>query len=227
MRMNIMRSLLTTLFILTGCCSLLAEEPLGVIFEEDFETGTDGWVPTDDAMWKISKEGENHVYHLLGKSNYNPPQRSPHSISLHEESYVRDFVLTAKVKTLQTSRAHRDMCLIFGYQDASHFYYVHLGEKTDPHANQIFIVNGAPRIKISEKTNAGTPWKDKTWHQVKIVRRVNDGLIEIYFDDMETPQMVAHDKKFVWGRIGLGSFDDLGQWDDVTLRGVPVFESLE
>lgn len=194
-----------------------------LVFADDFEEGAKQWQPTDPAMWKITQEpGGNHVYHLLGKSNFDPPHRSPHSISLRKDVIVGDFVLTARVKTLQKPMAHRDMCLIFGYQDAAHFYYVHLGERTDPHANQIFIVNDAPRVMISEKTNAGTPWKDDTWHHVKIVRKVDSGLIEVYFDDLETPQMMAHDKTFTWGQIGLGSFDDMGQWDDVKLHGQTV-----
>lgn len=197
----------------------LAEEPLPLVYQDDFESGTNNWQPTEAAKWKITEEGGNHVYHLLGKSDYQPPHRSPHSISILKDIVVADFEFTVKVKTLQSSRAHRDMCLFFGYQDAANFYYVHLGEKTDPHANQIFIVNDAPRTKISEITNKGTPWKDRVFHQVKIVRNVETGLIEVYFDNMETPQMVTHDKTFTWGQIGLGSFDDLGQWDDLILRG--------
>jgi hypothetical protein len=113
------------------------------------------------------------------------------------------------------------MCLFFGYQDPAHFYYVHLGKKTDDHANQVFIVNNAPRVKISAKTTAGTNWDDN-WHQIKIVRQVGDGTIEVYYDDMKTPVMTAKDKTFTWGRIGVGSFDDTGNWDDIKLYGVRV-----
>ena len=217
-----MRLLFVALLACSLCGDSFADEPHSIVFQDDFESGVERWQPTEAAKWKITTEGENHVYHLLGKSNYEPPHRSPHSISLIREVTVGDFELTAKVKTLQTSRGHRDMCVFFGYQDPSHFYYVHLGQATDPHANQIFIVNDAPRVAISEKTNDGTPWKDETWHTVKVVRKVDDGLIEIYFDDMDHPQMVAHDKTFSWGQIGLGSFDDLGQWDDVVIRGKSV-----
>ena len=127
---------------------------------------------------------------------------------------VSDFVLETKVLSTKPDYAHRDMCLFFGYQDPAHFYYVHLGKRTDDHANQIFIVNGAPRLKISTKTTAGTDWDDK-WHTVRIVRRVKDGDIAVYWDDMQTPIMTATDKTFVWGRVGIGSFDDIGDFDDV------------
>ncbi len=217
-----MRRILFMFVVLISNVGFAADGEQPIIFADDFENGTSAWQPTDTAKWKISLDGDNHVFHLLGKSDYQPPHRSPHSISLRKDVNVSDFVLTVKVKTLQTSRAHRDMCLFFGYQNPANFYYVHLGQKTDDHANQIFIVNNAPRIKISEKTNAGTPWKDDTWHTVKIVRKVADGLIEIYFDDMDHPQMVTHNKEFLWGQIGLGSFDDLGQWDDIELLGTTV-----
>lgn len=198
------------------------DEELPLVHSEDFEDGAAEWTPTDAKKWTVDEIDGNNVYHLHGKSDYQPPHRSPHSISLLNDKIVGDFVLTAKVQTLQTTRGHRDMCLFFGYQDAAHFYYVHLGEKPDPHSSQIFIVNDAPRTKITETEDVGVPWEDGKWHTVKIVRKVEDGLIEVYFDDMETPQKVAHDKTFTWGQIGLGSFDDLGLWDDVVIRGVEV-----
>ncbi|TWT55558.1 hypothetical protein KOR42_26850 [Thalassoglobus neptunius] len=217
---NLTRGLFTMFAIVLCFAGLtIAEESLPLLYQDDFESGVDRWSPTDESKWKVTDEDGDHVYHLLGRSDYAPPHRSPHSISMLKDLTVGDFVITVKVKTLQSSRAHRDMCLFFGYQDPAHFYYVHLGEKTDPHANQIFIVNDAPRIKISEQVNSGTPWKDDTWHTVKLVRNVEDGLIEVYFDDMSTPQMVAHDRTFQWGQIGLGSFDDFGMWNDLEIRG--------
>jgi hypothetical protein len=51
---------------------------------------------------------------------------------------------------------------------------------------------------------------------------VKDGKIEIYFDDMKTPIMTATDKTFTWGQVGVGSFDDSGNWRNVMLRGTKV-----
>ncbi|UUO07467.1 HEAT repeat domain-containing protein [Blastopirellula sp. J2-11] len=196
---------------------------LPLVISEDFENGAAAWRPTDPATWSVVKlEEGNHAFKLSGVGKYKPPHRSPFSLAILKDKLLGDFVLTAKAKTLQTSRGHRDMVIAWGMQDPANFYYVHLGEKTDDHSNQIFVVDDAPRIKISERTNAGTPWKDDTWHQVKVVRKVDSGLIEVYFDDMEKPQMVAHDKRYAWGRIAIGSFDDLGLWDDVKINGVLV-----
>jgi hypothetical protein len=135
---------------------------------------------------------------------------------------VGDFEITARVlNTNDGAGNHQDVCIFWGYQDPSHFYYVHLGKKADPHSCQIMIVDGAPRKMITVKKSPGTPWDGK-WHEVKVVRRVADGSMEVYFDDMETPVMTAQDNTFAWGRVGLGTFDDHGNWDDFTLRGVRV-----
>jgi hypothetical protein len=200
--------------------SVEADEPqLPLVYEDDFDQGAKNWRPADKEAWKVKRTERGNVYSQFNKkSNYRPPHRSPHHISLLADVLVSDFVLTTKVLSTHPDYGHRDVCLFFGYQDPAHFYYVHLGKKTDNHANQIFIVNGAPRTKISLKTTSGTNWDD-AWHDVKIVRRVSDGAIEVYFDDMKKPVMVARDKTFTWGQVGFGSFDDTADWDDFALRG--------
>ncbi len=207
---------------------VLAEEPRPpLLLSEDFEKGADRWEPTDPRAWKVLDTGtgprtgqrKGKVFSQFQASKYNPPHRSPFNIALLKDVNVGDFVLEARCQSTVKDYGHRDLCLFFGYQDPARFYYVHLGKKTDDHANQIFIVNNAPRAKISTKTTPGTNWDDD-WHQVKIVRRVADGRIEVFFDDLKTPVMTAVDKTFSWGRIGVGSFDDTGNWDDIKLYGI-------
>ena len=212
-------------FVLLGVARLWSQAPdspkLPVLCREDFEQGADRWSPTDPKAWKIVKSDRGNVYSQFQASKYSPPHRSPLNIALLKDVSASDFVLEARLQSTVKDYGHRDMCLFFGYRDPVHFYYVHLGKQTDDHANQIFIVNDAPRKKISTKTSPGTNWDD-AWHQVKIVRRTADGAIEVYFDDMKTPVMTATDKTFTSGRIGVGSFDDTGNWDDVTLSGTRV-----
>jgi hypothetical protein len=194
----------------------------GPVFQTDFECedALSNWLPTQADRWKISEFDGNHALHLLGVSRkYKPPHRSPHSIALLKDHVFGDFELTARVMTLQNSRGHRDMDVFFGWQDPANFYYVHLGEKPDPHSSQIFIVDDKPRTAITTKNTGGIPWEDGCWHSVKVVRRVKDGTIEIYFDDMNKPAKVAKDTTYQWGMVGLGSFDDLGAWDDVRING--------
>ncbi|MCO6456328.1 MAG: hypothetical protein J5I93_13600 [Pirellulaceae bacterium] len=189
------------------------------LFSDDFEQGADGWKPTDPQAWKVTDTGSGKVYDQHQKrSQYEPPHRSPYNISLVQDLLVGDFILQTKVRSSHPDYGHRDVCLVFGYQDPAHFYYVHLGKQMDDHANQIFIVDGKPRTKISQRTTPGTNWDD-AWHTVLIVRKVQDGTIQVYFDDLTKPVMVAEDRTFLWGQVGVGSFDDTSQWDDVRVWG--------
>jgi hypothetical protein len=197
---------------------------LPLVFQEDFEDGATRWQPTDPQAWKVTEVDGNQVYDQHKKrSDYEPPFRSPYNMSLVKDLTVSDFELTARVRSTHPDYGHRDVCLFFGYQDPGHFYYVHLGKKTDNHANQIFIVNGSARTKISTRTTPGTDWDD-AWHTVRIVRRVEDGTIQVFFDRMDEPVMVARDSTFRWGRFGVGSFDDTSHWDDIKVRGRPFMQ---
>jgi hypothetical protein len=197
-----------------------AADPLPVVYTEDFEKGADNWQPMDPDQWKVKKTDQSQVYSQHEKkSKYKPPFRSPTNISLLKDVVVGDFELKTKVHSTHTDYDHRDACLVFGYQDPSHFYYVHFGKKADDNANQIFIVNGAARKKISITSTPGTNWTDK-WHEVKVKRNATDGTIEVFFDDMEKPVMTASDKNFTWGQIGVGTFDDTADYDNLELRGV-------
>ncbi len=196
-----------------------ASANLPLLFQDDFRQGAGRWQPSDPAAWKVIDGKMGKEYSQFQQSKYKPPHRSPFNFSLVKDLIVGDCILEAQVQSTTRDYPHRDVCLFFGYQDPAHFYYVHLGKKTDDHANQIFIVNNAPRVKISTRTTDGTPWTDG-WHHVKVVRKVKDGSIAVYFDDMKTPVMTATDRTFTWGQVGVGSFDDTSSWRDVKVYGV-------
>jgi len=196
-----------------------AELPL--VFEDDFAKGAGAWEPTDPAAWKVIDTPRGKAFSQFQQSKFEPPHRSPFNFALVKGVTVGDLVLDGDVQSTTRDYDHRDVVVVFGYQDRAHFYYTHLGKKTDDHANQVFIVNDKPRVKISTKTTPGTPWTDN-WHHVRVVRKVADGTIEVYFDDLKTPVMTATDKTFTWGRVGVGTFDDTANWTGIKLRGTKV-----
>ena len=202
--------------------STRADDKLPIVFQEDFENGADRWQPQDQGQWQIKKTENGQVYSQFKKeTTFKPPHRSPTNVSLLKDVTVSDMEFTGRVRSTHPDYGHRDAVVFFGYQDPAHFYYVHLGKQADDHANQIFIVNGADRTKISITSTSGTNWDDN-WHNVKVVRKPSDGTIEIYFDDMQKPVMIASDKTFAYGRIGVGTFDDTADWDDIAIRGTKV-----
>ncbi len=189
-----------------------------LLFDSSLSTGADIWQFTDTSAWKIRQDSEHgQVLILDGASTYEPAVRSPFNIAWLKSLEVDDFVL--EVEAMSTSReyGHRDLCFFFGKQSDTEFYYVHIATASDPHANSIFLVNNADRVSIAEKRTEGTHWENGTFHKIRIVRKVGSGKILVYFDDMRTPVMEATDTTFTSGSIGLGSFDDVGEFRNLRI----------
>ena len=192
-----------------------------LVYQDDFERDhPTGWDFTDKGAWRLTRlDGpQQRVLDQFRESQYQPPVRSPLNMALLQGHDLGDFVMDVDVRSTGRDYGHRDLCLFFDHQDPSHFYYVHLGKQADAAANSIFKVDGKPRVSIAEKRTQGTPWTNG-WHHVRIVRTVEDGLIQVYFDNMKTPVMTAHDRTFTHGRLGVGSFDDTGMFDAVRIHG--------
>ncbi|MEM9828163.1 MAG: hypothetical protein AAF958_16345 [Planctomycetota bacterium] len=195
---------------------LPASENRRVVFKEDFESGTKRWQLLDPKTWRIRKHSDGHSFEITArKSQYKPPTRSPGHVALVKDLKVGNCEIRFRVRSTKDTGNHRDCCVFFSYQNPSQFYYVHLGAKPDPHSGQIMIVDEAPR-KALTKNEKKTPWDDD-WHEVLVRRNIETGLIEVFFDDMTTPHMSVTDKTFGEGQVGIGSFDDLNEFDDLTV----------
>ncbi len=181
---------------------------LPLLYETGFEQGASDWEPTDPDAWQVKDTDKGRVYSLSKMCRYSPPFPSPFNISILKNIAVGDFVLDVRVKSTKQDYPHRDLCIFFGYQDSTHY--------------QVHLVDGAPRRPISQNLPAekpGIPW-DENWHNVRVVRTVSDGTIDVFFDDMSKPVTSIKDSTLKWGRVGLGSFDDIGDFDDFKLRGI-------
>ena len=201
-----------------------AEKPeaagdLPLVYRSDFEAdGLKGWAFTDRDAWKVEEVGGTRVLDQFKASQYEPEVRSPLNLGLVDGLSLGAFVMDLQVHSTTRDYGHRDVCLVFGHVDPSHFYYVHLGKEADEHAHSVFAVDGSPRVSIAEERTEGTPWTDG-WHHVRLVRTPEDKSILVYFDDMETPIMRASDDRFPNGRVGLGTFDDTAQFASIQIWG--------
>ncbi len=203
--------------ILAASSSLASADEPSAVFSENFESGADRWEVLDPKTWRISDRGSNKTFEITARgSGYKPPVRSPGHVALIKGLELGSFDISFRVRSTKDTGNHRDCCVFFGYQDNQHFYYVHLGAKPDPHSGQIMIVKDAPRLALT-KNRRPTPWTDD-WHNVRVERDLSSGSIKVYFDDMAKPHMQVNDKTFGKGRIGIGSFDDLNEFDDIVVR---------
>lgn len=189
-------------------------------YSSDFGKGLDGWSFTDAEVWKIQDDAGSPVLAQVAQSKYEPPFRSPFNIAFPPVAEVSDFVLDLEVRSTTPDYGHRDVCLVFGHQDPSHFYYTHIAKAADAHAHSIFLVRGAPRASICQNRTAGVDWTDG-WHHVRVVREVGTGSIRVYFDDMATPIMSTNARAYTQGRVGIGTFDDTAEFRNVRLWAKP------
>ena len=171
----------------------------------------------DPAAWRLAKVGDIPVLEQFQNARYTPPHRSPTNFCLIADLKFAEFVMDVECQETAKESPHRDMVFVFGYQSPARFYYTHIATKQDDHANQIFIVNDAPRTKISKAANAGNDWGTDAWRTVRVSRKPADGTIRVYFDDLKKPIMEAPDKTFGAGWIGFGTFDDTCRVRKVTV----------
>ena len=161
------------------------------------------------------------AYELIAPGE-SGPVRAPTSWAVLDGYDVASFEFTGRLQCdTDPGNNKRDMCVFFGFQDPTHFYYVHFAGSSDDVHNIIGLVNGADRVKINTEP-AGTSvfrMTDKAWHHFKIVRDTASGEIRAYLDDMAAPILKAIDRTFVHGLVGIGSFDDTGRFDDLELGG--------
>ena len=213
------------LILLAGLAAFGAGKPDGIpagyklAYEQKFDSATalQDFRFTDPAAWRFAKTNDTTALELANQSKYTPIVRSPVNIALIADKVFGDFVLD--VDLIQTGReyGHRDMCLFFGFQSPTNFYYAHIATAADRNAHNIFVVNNAPRTNIAKETTKGVNWGLGVWHKVRLERHLAAGTIKVYFDDLAKPVMIAEDKTFGSGQIGFGSFDDTGMVDNIRI----------
>ncbi|XAL99924.1 hypothetical protein OT109_00785 [Phycisphaeraceae bacterium D3-23] len=218
--------LLALLASLTGCkLTPITDRPAHIpngyerVYAKDFDHADDlaDVVCTDADAWRIREAEGRSFLELFAASDYRPTYRSPGNIALFKPGTATDFVLDLDMMQSGREYNHRDLCLFFGVVDADHYYYAHMATLGDDNAHQVFIVNEAPRTPITTQRTVGVDWGTDEWHHVRLVRDAGEGTIRVYFDDMDNPVLEASDTTFTSGYIGVGSFDDTGRFDNVTV----------
>ncbi len=128
-------------------------------------------------------------------------------------SMTVDIRSTAPIETPE-----RDLEVVFGYRSPARFYYVHLAGVTNDVHNGIFLVNDADRKRIDPGT---TPpqLSDQAWHHVRLERDGATGVVDVFVDAAQKPTFHATDTTLSAGQVGLGSFDDTGEFRNVVVTG--------
>jgi hypothetical protein len=194
----------------------LAGEPVlrGLQFRDDFDSGDlSSWEFPHPEDWVIQAEGGNRFLHMLRPREPGVPRR-PLQFARLKKANVGSFEFAARVR-----REAGSMIVVFNYVDTLHFYYAHLSVDQgtqQPVHNGLFIVNGEPRRRLAG-LEAAPALPDKDWHEVRIRRNARSGHIEVFMDGEKAPRFSVQDRTFNCGQIGIGSFAETGDFDDIRL----------
>ena len=211
--------LLASLALAVAALSILvamAAQPASrtIDFHDNFSsTKLDAWTFPFPEDWAVKEEGPLHYLHMLRSRDPLVPRR-PQQFALLKGVTVGSFTLETRVR-----REGSSMMIVFNYVDTLHFYYTHLskdpGAKIDVH-NGVFLVDGAPRRRIAG-LEATPALPDTNWHKVRVERDVTSGSIKVFVDGEPQPRFSVVDNTFKCGQVGLGSFDETGDYTDFEL----------
>ncbi|GLY06169.1 hypothetical protein Acsp01_65480 [Actinoplanes sp. NBRC 101535] len=202
-----------------------AAGPVGTTHVVGGATAAD-WAPVTPSKWQFT--GGQVILAEAGAERPGPRRpfeyatlsRGPAFSSVQVDADVRlDTPVTVP---------DRDVIIVFGYQSDTQFYYAHLSSDNTiyPH-NGIFKVDNADRVRIDYQWNgrsrgANPAISDTAWHHVRVKHLPSTGEIAVYVNGDHDPIMTARDTTFTSGRVGFGSFDNIGRARGFTVTGTPA-----
>jgi glucose/arabinose dehydrogenase len=188
--------------------------------------GAANWAPVTPSKWRFT--GQQVILAEAGVSRPGPRRPFEYAI-LTAGPEFSSVEVTAEVRLdTPVEVTNRDVIIVFGWQSDTEFYYAHLSTDNTiyPH-NGIFRVNNADRVRIEYQWNgrsrgANPAVVDADWHDVKVRHLPATGEIAVYVDGSKDPLMTARDTTFGSGRVGFGSFDNIGRTRDFQVKGTPA-----
>jgi hypothetical protein len=199
------RGLVVPSGIICLAATLLAADTIGVFGHQ--------WTVQQASDWAI----ENGVLRLRVSAEPPPGQpRRPTKFALLDSKPYRKVTVAGEVK-----RNGRSLIVMYAWQDDAHYNYAHMSSdeavKQNVH-NGIFHVFGGERVRISPLDGpASFPTQD--WVPVKLVFDGDSGRCYVEVNGKRNPSLEAVDMSLRWGRVGIGSFDETGDFRNIRITG--------
>ena len=202
-----------------------AAGPVGTTKVKDTLRPTN-WRPVTPSKWQFT--GREVILAEAGAERPGP--RRPFEYAILTAGPVLSSVEIKANVRLDTpvEITNRDVIIVFGYRSDTEFYYAHVSTDNTilPH-NGIFKVNNADRERLDYQWNgrsrgANPAITDSDYHQVRVKHLPATGEIAVYLDGSKDPLMTARDTTFGSGRVGFGSFDNVGRTNSFQVTGTPA-----
>lgn len=175
------------------------------------------WTVPSSTDWKIENESNSPVLRLLVGKEPLPGPRRPYQFAIASTPRFENVEVTADLRPTK-----RSLIIVFAYHDPEHFDYAHLStdaaEKQSVH-NGVFHVYGGERVRISNEIGpAAFPAVDR-WYRVKLKYDAKTGEINVSVDGHPVPALHAFDLSLGAGQVGIGSFNETGDFKNVKITG--------
>lgn len=184
------------------------------------------WAPVTPSKWQFT---DGQII-LAEAGEERPGPRRPFEYAVLTEGPAFSSVQIDADVRLDTpvDIVNRDVVIVFGWQSDTQFYYAHLSTDNTiyPH-NGIFKVDNADRVRLDYQWNsrsrgANPAVVDQQWHHVQLRHLPATGEIAVYVNGDKNPLMTARDTTFTSGRVGFGSFDNIGRARNYRVTGTPA-----
>ena len=174
------------------------------------------WTVPDVQDWKISEDAGTPMLQLLVGREPLPGPRKPFQFALMEMQPATRMTLEADVRPTK-----RSLLIVYAYQDPEHFDYVHFSTDTAMQQavhNGVFHVYGGERVRISAREGRAAFSVINQWFHIKLVWDGATGEVQGFVDGQAVPALHAVDLSLNQGRAGIGSFDETGDFKNVTVH---------
>jgi glucose/arabinose dehydrogenase len=184
------------------------------------------WAPVTPSKWRFT--GAQVILAEAGVARPGPRRPFEYAVLTAGPAFSAVEVRAQVRLDEPVEVTNRDVIIVFGHRSDTEFYYAHLSTDNTiyPH-NGIFKVNNADRERIDYQWNgrsrgANPAVVDARWHDVTVRHLPATGEIAVYVDGSRDPLMTARDTTFGSGRVGFGSFDNIGRMRDLRVTGTPA-----
>lgn len=178
------------------------------------------WTVYDPADWKIERENGAPILRLQTGREPLPGPRRPFQFALADTPAYSQVAVEADIRPLK-----RSCMIVFAYRDQAHFDYAHLSTDTavkQPHHNGIFHVYGGERVRISSEAGPAAFPASGQWYHIKLTYDGKTRTVDVTVDGHPVPALHAVDLSLNGGKVGIGSFDETGDFKDVKITGIPL-----
>ncbi|MCH6256884.1 fibronectin type III domain-containing protein [Puniceicoccaceae bacterium K14] len=176
------------------------------VIGEDFSAGASNFTVVGSGTWSV----ENGRY-ILSDPNTTNVLGVLGNMSIHNLELANDYKVEATLRLVESGSFWNDAALIFEYQDSANYYYASINESNDGNTKGIFrVVNGS----VVEIVDISSTIISETDYDLAVERSGID--ITVSLDGIVIA--TTADSTFEGGRVGLGTWNDSAEFDDLTVE---------